>query len=391
MDVSMILGQRMIMGWTLLDVVCGVCKVVPLIEDKKKNFTECVQCHRTFKRENGDLVETKKAADIIPPTAAAAAAATNANVAVVPTTKQVESFRDIDREEYNESRNISNSHSLNSTGSSSSNTLQQLLSSSKQPTTATTTTTTTTVIADKQPKTNHNTDYDQYYDDEDYEPFTESERLQFEQRMKKTDEISTKIGQKLMLGWALLGDVCPNNQCLDTPLMRDREKYFVCVSCGARALDVKDLKKADVYETLISPASSVTTASTPTPMNIEESPLKHNNNNNGISPIKEPIQKRQKKVDEEQQQSSSSSSISSKPTIFNYSNNCSTKSLLHDEIRDMPLVIDKTLETLLNKLKDSETKLGSAGAQETLAQFASIRECSQAITSLLELKKQLLS
>jgi hypothetical protein len=42
---------------------------------------------------------------------------------------------------------------------------------------------------------------------------------------KKRDQISAKLGERMLEGWALLGDECPNETCLRTTLMRKKLGY----------------------------------------------------------------------------------------------------------------------------------------------------------------------
>ncbi|KAG6895526.1 hypothetical protein C0992_000832, partial [Termitomyces sp. T32_za158] len=39
-------------------------------------------------------------------------------------------------------------------------------------------------------------------------------------RREQSDFASTEIGKRLLKGWAMLGDECPNNRCYGVPLVR---------------------------------------------------------------------------------------------------------------------------------------------------------------------------
>lgn len=52
------------------------------------------------------------------------------------------------------------------------------------------------------------------------------------------DDSSAAIAQKLLQGWALLGDHCP--QCI-TPLVRNRERRMYCVSCSQWVVNERDV------------------------------------------------------------------------------------------------------------------------------------------------------
>lgn len=51
------------------------------------------------------------------------------------------------------------------------------------------------------------------------------------------DDLSSAIAEKLLQGWALLGDHCP--QCV-TPLVRNRERRMYCVSCLQWVINERD-------------------------------------------------------------------------------------------------------------------------------------------------------
>lgn len=52
------------------------------------------------------------------------------------------------------------------------------------------------------------------------------------------DDSSAAIAQKLLQGWALLGEHCP--QCI-TPLVRNRERRMYCVSCSQWVVNERDV------------------------------------------------------------------------------------------------------------------------------------------------------
>jgi len=54
----------------------------------------------------------------------------------------------------------------------------------------------------------------------------------------QVDDSSAAIAQKLLQGWALLGDHCP--QCI-TPLVRNRERRMYCVSCSQWVVNERDV------------------------------------------------------------------------------------------------------------------------------------------------------
>jgi uncharacterized Zn finger protein (UPF0148 family) len=49
---------------------------------------------------------------------------------------------------------------------------------------------------------------------------------------EQSDRASRLIGQKMLQGYALLGEVCPNESCIGIPLIRSRQRVKECVICG---------------------------------------------------------------------------------------------------------------------------------------------------------------
>ncbi|GAM25268.1 hypothetical protein SAMD00019534_084430 [Acytostelium subglobosum LB1] len=399
-DVSMLLSRKMLLGWTLLDVVCAKCQIVPLVEDKKNNVVQCVNCNRSLKRdkETGDLVVVSQG----------------------PTQQQ-------------QQQQQQTTTTTSSTQQQQNEFMPGLLRTpapSATPAQAQFTTTTPSTQQTSSVMQQHDLDMDDdeieddYFDDDKEATWTESERIAFEKRMKKSDEVSAIMGQKLLMGWALLGDECPNNECSGTPLMRDREKMYHCVSCEASAMSVEQMFKAVQTKEIKKQQDQ---AQSQAQSQIQE-----------VTPTKEPKLKRQKKVvDPEPMQlpahqqhvvpdnccntlagASSSSPLSTSTSLSttphkattaplapaastrpNINNNnvvkrmdtsSSSSSSSHQELNEMPDVVDRALQTLLHKLSEAESRLAnSTSINDTKNDCSLIKECSQAIASLLELKRQL--
>jgi len=57
-------------------------------------------------------------------------------------------------------------------------------------------------------------------------------------RRQQSDQASTEIGKRLLKGWAMLGEECPNTRCYGVPLVRppksgsDKDPRKECVICG---------------------------------------------------------------------------------------------------------------------------------------------------------------
>ncbi|KAG0257312.1 hypothetical protein BG011_004026 [Mortierella polycephala] len=67
-------------------------------------------------------------------------------------------------------------------------------------------------------------------EEEVYKP-TEEEVKERESKREQSERASRLIGQKMLQGWAMLQDPCPNPACHGVPLLRNREKKEYCVVC----------------------------------------------------------------------------------------------------------------------------------------------------------------
>ncbi|KAH9482918.1 hypothetical protein JR316_0005018 [Psilocybe cubensis] len=67
-------------------------------------------------------------------------------------------------------------------------------------------------------------------------PIEESEETR--RRRAQSDQASSEIGKRLLKGWAMLGDECPNDTCYGVPLVRppksggEKDPRKECVICG---------------------------------------------------------------------------------------------------------------------------------------------------------------
>ncbi|KAN0033980.1 hypothetical protein ACTFIV_000459 [Dictyostelium citrinum] len=387
-DITLLLGKKLLMGWSMLNDVCKDCKIVPLVENKKDNIILCVSCDRQLKRDgNGEIFEEKK---------------------------------------LNSSSTPSSSSSTTTTPSSSN-------SSTPIPTTTIITNITKpqqqTIKNDtKQIDTKYYNDdaYFDDYEDEDDTPLTEEEKIAIEKRLKKSDEFSSKMGEFLLKGWSLLSDSCPNNECYGVPLMKDREKKFYCVSCKMSGLEIEDLiqklPSANSTETPTTSPTTTTTTSNPIKSKTPTTPLKPTNviekeqikesqpqhlirptitttnptivenitpikntltNNSTFSPpYPEPDQKKQRMTGTTPQKLSNSNNQSFLSTTSLSSAN--NTSILNDEIQELPDFTDNTLSILFEKLKDAQNQLVTTN---NIHYCSLIREYTSTISSLLELKK----
>ena len=72
------------------------------------------------------------------------------------------------------------------------------------------------------------------FEEEDEEPIASFEELkrEYDSRNKGKATASSKLAEKMLSGWTLLAETCPNKQCEGTPMMRLRDGPIICVSCS---------------------------------------------------------------------------------------------------------------------------------------------------------------
>ncbi|EGC31322.1 hypothetical protein DICPUDRAFT_89700 [Dictyostelium purpureum] len=382
-DVTLLLGKKLLLGWTMLNDVCKDCVIVPLVEDKKNNVILCVSCDRTLKRdEKKNIVEDKlnihkDSNDIIN-----IVSSTASTPIPSPTTIEDISKKDIEMKDQTDNNNNNNNNNK--------------------------------PISNKNNySTSYYDDYDDYDYDEDIEPLTEEEKILIEKKIKKSDEFSSKMGEFLLKGWTLLSDICPNYDCFGVPLLKDREKRFYCVSCQQSGLNVGDLKikqqpqqptqqpqpqpqqsqpqvPQQVPQLTQQQQKSIVTQNDISSETIENkvniTPIKSNNTNpinhysNISPPYPEPDQKKQKMVAPFTPTQNKHNNSFLSQTSFTSTNS----SIINEEIQELPDFTDHTLKILFEKLKDAQTQL----VQTNNVQYCSlIREYSLTISSLLEMKK----
>jgi uncharacterized Zn finger protein (UPF0148 family) len=81
---------------------------------------------------------------------------------------------------------------------------------------------------------------------------TEYENMIFkrEAERRKTDDLSKKMGELLLKGWAMLEDTC--GKCL-FPIMRSKQGEFLCVGCGPVDMNKKETPKKTVEPEMMPP------------------------------------------------------------------------------------------------------------------------------------------
>ncbi|KAL5487943.1 hypothetical protein ACEPAI_6051 [Sanghuangporus weigelae] len=83
-------------------------------------------------------------------------------------------------------------------------------------------------------------------------------------RRQQSDAASAEIGARLLKGWTMLADECPNERCYGIPLVRPplvgrRDPRKECVACGTVYVDEKD---ADGWERLVIAEQRASSSST---------------------------------------------------------------------------------------------------------------------------------
>lgn len=80
-----------------------------------------------------------------------------------------------------------------------------------------------------------------------------------EARRAKSDRDAGEIAKYLLAGWTLLNDHCPNPAC-SVPLVGNKEKQMLCVSCGARVMHEKDADPSLLAQVRAADAATAATA-----------------------------------------------------------------------------------------------------------------------------------
>ncbi|KAJ1336870.1 hypothetical protein BSLG_006634 [Batrachochytrium salamandrivorans] len=84
--------------------------------------------------------------------------------------------------------------------------------------------------------------------EESYKVESYSERNHHHEQSEKASQL---IGQKMLQGWTMMQDACPN--CLEIPLVRNRQKQYMCVICGRTASSISGLKGLPIEQSTITP------------------------------------------------------------------------------------------------------------------------------------------
>jgi uncharacterized Zn finger protein (UPF0148 family) len=73
----------------------------------------------------------------------------------------------------------------------------------------------------------------QEHDNDESDPEPVMSPRAFQARQQQRQSASDKMGQKLLQGWKMLAETCPNPECVGIPLMEDHSGTMQCVNCEA--------------------------------------------------------------------------------------------------------------------------------------------------------------
>ncbi|KAI0649988.1 hypothetical protein C8Q79DRAFT_359280 [Trametes meyenii] len=96
-------------------------------------------------------------------------------------------------------------------------------------------------------------------------------------RRQQSDTASAEIGRRMLRGWAMLADECPNSNCYGIPLVRPPKVQATidprkeCVICGIVYVDEKDILGQDRLVPMQSTSSPANTNRAPVPVSVAPS------------------------------------------------------------------------------------------------------------------------
>ncbi|KAJ8086519.1 hypothetical protein PM082_005342 [Marasmius tenuissimus] len=98
-------------------------------------------------------------------------------------------------------------------------------------------------------------------------------------RREQSDRASTEIGNRLLKGWAMLAEECPNDECFGVPLVRppkpggEKDPRKECVICGGVYTTERDWAGRETLVAVSTEAPSVKTESGTTSLNADTKTL----------------------------------------------------------------------------------------------------------------------
>lgn len=106
-----------------------------------------------------------------------------------------------------------------------------------------------------------------------FESLNEAKKL-YDQQNKKMNQVSDKLGAKMLAGFSMLSTVCPNEECRGTPLCRQGSGPMVCVCCdsefkvsslGDLIPTLKTASASEAFNGKVTAASVQSVSAAPTP------------------------------------------------------------------------------------------------------------------------------
>lgn len=245
-NISSLLGQHMLQGWTLLGDTCTKCNC-PLM--RKISQLYCVACDQTIDNNttnsNGKDDETQ-------------------STVVEANTTDISSIDD-HAPVYNMAAAM-NKRMSSLTGSAQSPPQHnRQLSRLPERISPNHLTLNNSTIDDTSHHTNDDDNDDLMYDDDLFIPSTDTQSY-----LQRSSEISSKLGSKMLDGWTLLDIHCPSESCY-CPLVKSKQGIMLCVSCDSQVItpDQYDPSKHTITNTTGNtvPKTDISTSNIPTPDN----------------------------------------------------------------------------------------------------------------------------
>lgn len=89
----------------------------------------------------------------------------------------------------------------------------------------------------------------------------EEQKKEYDAKHKaRNNEVSDKLGAKMLAGWSMLSTICPEHGCRGTPLMRLASGPMLCVACDT---EYKVSALGDLVKSAPAPSASGTTSAQP--------------------------------------------------------------------------------------------------------------------------------
>jgi uncharacterized Zn finger protein (UPF0148 family) len=109
-------------------------------------------------------------------------------------------------------------------------------------------------------------------DEPDLPASLEEMKMEYDRKHGKAREsISSKLGERMLKGWTLLGTPCPNENCPGTPLMSNKGGPMLCVGCE-RSYEQDDSGRLSLVDKLRTQSVATSSLLTSTPVGSFGSP-----------------------------------------------------------------------------------------------------------------------